>query len=130
MKDRSEKEDQKKKNIDKESLNENFLKLSYDTDLNRDKIKFFFENDNEIEIENIDKLIRKKIEKFELKPDINTDILEELFLHADLNYTSPDNNDSNLIMDCCEKAEPEIINLLLNEKFHKKKKKINGNRLV
>ena len=124
MKDRSEKEDQKKKNIDKESLNENFLKLSYDTDLNRDKIKFFFENDNEIEIENIDKLIRKKIEKFELKPDINTDILEELFLHADLNYTSPDNNDSNLIMDCCEKAEPEIINLLLNEKFHKRKKKL------
>ena len=124
MKDRSEKEDQKKKNIDKESLNENFLKLSYDTDLNRDKIKFFFENDNEIEIENIDKLIRKKIEKFELKPETNTDILEELFLHADLNYTSPDNNDSNLIMDCCEKAEPEIINLFLNEKFHKRKKKL------
>ena len=46
MTDWSEKEDQKKKIIDKETLNENFLKLSYDTDLNRDKIKFFFENDN------------------------------------------------------------------------------------
>ena len=124
MKDRSEKEDQKRKNIDKESLNENFLKLSYDTDLNRDKIKNFFENDIEIEIENIDKLIRKKIEKFELKPDVNTDILEELFLHADLNYTSPNNNDTNLIMNCCEKAEPALINLFLNEKFHKRKKKL------
>ena len=104
--------------------NENFLKLSYDIDLNRDKIKNFFENDIEIETENIDNLIRKKIEKFEFKPEINTDILEELFLHADLNYTNSNFNDSNLIMDCCEKAEPSLINLLLDEKIHKRKKKL------
>ena len=60
MTDWSEKEDQKKKIIDKETLNENFLKLSYDEDLNKDKIKNFFKNDIEIEAENIDKLIRKK----------------------------------------------------------------------
>ena len=44
MTDWSEKEDQKKKIIDKETLNENFLKLSYDEDLNKDKIKNFFRN--------------------------------------------------------------------------------------
>ena len=124
MTDWSEKEDQKKKKLDKETLNENFLKLSYDDDLNKDKIKYFFQNDNEIEVENIDKLIRQKIEKFEFKPEKNSEILEELFLHADLNYINADYNDSNLIMECCEKAEPEIINLILDEKFQKKKKKI------
>ena len=124
MKDWSEKEDQKKKNLGKETLNENFLKLSYDVNLNRDKIKNFFENDIEIDAENIDKLIRKKIEKFEFKPEINADILEELFLHADLNYTNSNYNDSNLIMDCCEKAEPSLINLLLDERIHKRKKKL------
>ena len=124
MTDWSEKEDQKKKIIDKETLNENFLKLSYDEDLNKDKIKNFFKNDIEIEAENIDKLIRKKIEKFELKPDININILEELFLHADLNYINNEYNDSNLIMECCEKDEPIIMNLLLESKSQKKKKKI------
>ena len=124
MTDWSGKEDQKKKIIDKETLNENFLKLSYDEDLNKDKIKNFFKNDIEIEAENIDKLIRKKIEKFELKPDININILEELFLHADLNYINNEYNDSNLIMECCEKDEPIIMNLLLESKSQKKKKKI------
>ena len=124
MTDWSEKEDQKKKIIDKETLNENFLKLSYDEDLNKDKIKNFFKNDIEIEAENIDKLIRKKIERFELKPDININILEELFLHADLNYINNEYNDSNLIMECCEKDEPIIMNLLLESKSQKKKKKI------
>ena len=123
MTDWSEKEDQKKKKLDKETLNENFLKLSYDDDLNKDKIKYFFQNDNEIEVENIDKLIRQKIEKFEFKPEKNSEILEELFPHADLNYINADYNDSNLIMECCEKAEPEIINLILDEKFQKKRKK-------
>ena len=124
MKDRSEKVDQKKKSIDKETLNENFLKLSNDVDLNRDKIKNFFEYDIDIEAENIDKLIRRKIERFELKPAINIDILEELFLHADLNYINTDFNDSNLIMECCQKDEPIIMNLLLESKSQKKKKKI------
>ena len=124
MKDRSEKVDQKKKSIDKETLNENFLKLSNDDDLNRDKIKNFFEYDIDIEAENIDKLIRRKIERFELKPAINIDILEELFLHADLNYINTDFNDSNLIMECCQKDEPIIMNLLLESKSQKKKKKI------
>ena len=124
MKDRSEKVDQKKKSIDKETLNENFLKLSNDVDLNRDKIKNFFEYDIDIEAENIDKLIRRKIERFELKPAINIDILEELFLHADLNYINTDYNDSNLIMECCQKDEPIIMNLLLESKSQKKKKKI------
>ena len=124
MKDRSEKVDQKKKSIDKETLNENFLKLSDDVDLNRDKIKNFFEYDIDIEAENIDKLIRRKIERFELKPAINIDILEELFLHADLNYINTDFNDSNLIMECCQKDEPIIMNLLLESKSQKKKKKI------
>ena len=124
MKDRSEKVDQKKKSIDKETLNENFLKLSNDDDLNRDKIKNFFEYDIDIEAENIDKLIRRKIERFELKPAINIDILEELFLHADLNYINTDYNDSNLIMECCQKDEPIIMNLLLESKSQKKKKKI------
>ena len=124
MKDRSEKVDQKKKSIDKEALNENFLKLSNDVDLNRDKIKNFFEYDIDIEAENIDKLIRRKIERFELKPAINIDILEELFLHADLNYINTDFNDSNLIMECCQKDEPIIMNLLLESKSQKKKKKI------
>ena len=124
MKDRSEKVDQKKKSIDKEALNENFLKLSNDDDLNRDKIKNFFEYDIDIEAENIDKLIRRKIERFELKPAINIDILEELFLHADLNYINTDFNDSNLIMECCQKDEPIIMNLLLESKSQKKKKKI------
>ena len=124
MKDRSEKVDQKKKSIDKETLNENFLKLSDDVDLNRDKIKNFFEYDIDIEAENIDKLIRRKIERFELKPAINIDILEELFLHADLNYINTDYNDSNLIMECCQKDEPIIMNLLLESKSQKKKKKI------
>ena len=124
MKERSEKVDQKKKSIDKETLNENFLKLSNDDDLNRDKIKNFFEYDIDIEAENIDKLIRRKIERFELKPAINIDILEELFLHADLNYINTDFNDSNLIMECCQKDEPIIMNLLLESKSQKKKKKI------
>ena len=124
MKDRSEKVDQKKKSIDKETLNENFLKLSNDDELNRDKIKNFFEYDIDIEAENIDKLIRRKIERFELKPAINIDILEELFLHADLNYINTDFNDSNLIMECCQKDEPIIMNLLLESKSQKKKKKI------
>ena len=124
MKALSEKVDQKKKSIDKETLNENFLKLSDDVDLNRDKIKNFFEYDIDIEAENIDKLIRRKIERFELKPAINIDILEELFLHADLNYINTDFNDSNLIMECCQKDEPIIMNLLLESKSQKKKKKI------
>ena len=124
MKALSEKVDQKKKSIDKEALNENFLKLSDDVDLNRDKIKNFFEYDIDIEAENIDKLIRRKIERFELKPAINIDILEELFLHADLNYINTDFNDSNLIMECCQKDEPIIMNLLLESKSQKKKKKI------
>ena len=112
MTDWSEKEDQKNRSIDKNTLNENFLKLSYDTDLNRDKIKYYFENEIEIETENIDKLIRKKMEKFEFKPENNIDILDELFLHADLNYINSNYNDSNLIMECCEKAEPILINLI------------------
>ena len=66
MTDWSEKEDQKKKKLDKETLNENFLKLSYDDDLNKDKIKYFFQNDNEIEVENIDKLIRQKLKNLNL----------------------------------------------------------------
>ena len=124
MKALSEKVDQKKKSIDKETLNENFLKLSDDVDLNRDKIKNFFEYDIDMGAENIDKLIRRKIERFELKPAINIDILEELFLHADLNYINTDFNDSNLIMECCQKDEPIIMNLLLESKSQKKKKKI------
>jgi hypothetical protein len=124
MTDWSEKEDQKNRSIDKNTLNENFLKLSYDTDLNRDKIKYYFENEIEIETENIDKLIRKKMEKFEFKPENNIDILDELFLHADLNYINSNYNDSNLIMECCEKAEPILINLILDEKYHKRKKKL------
>ena len=122
MKDWSEKEGQKKRNVDRETLNENFLKLSNDNNLTIDKIKYFFENDNEIEVDSIDNLIRKKIEKFEFKPENSIDILDELFLHADLNYINSNFNESNLIMECCDKAEPELINLLLDDKFHKKKK--------
>lgn len=130
MKDWSEKEGQKKRNVDRETLNENFLKLSNDNNLTRDKIKYFFENDNEIEVESIDNLIRKKIEKFEFKPENSIDILDELFLHADLNYINSNFNESNLIMECCDKAEPELINLLLDDKFHKKKKKTRRNRFI
>ena len=127
MKEWSGKDDQKKKDINKKELNDDFLKLSYDEDLNRDKIKYFFENDFEIEERNIDKLIREKIERFELQPENNTNILEELFLHADLNYVNSDYKNSNLIMGCCQKAEPEILSLFLDVKYHKRKKKINRN---
>ena len=125
MKDWSEKEDQKKRETSKETLNENFLKLSFDDNLNRDKIKDFFKDDNElIKDENIDNLIRTKIEKFEFKPDNNTEILDELLLHADLNYINANYESSNLLMECCEKAEPILINLFLDEKYHKRKKKL------
>ena len=125
MKDRSEKEDQKRRETSKETLNENFLKLSLDDNINRDKIKDFFQDDNEIiKEENIDNLIRIKMEKFEFKPENNTEILDELFLHADLNYINSNYKDSNLLMECCEKAEPKLINLLLDEKYHKRKKKL------
>ena len=124
MKEWSGKDDQKKKDINKKELNDDFLKLSYDEDLNRDKIKYFFENDFEIEERNIDKLIREKIERFELQPENNTNILEELFLHADLNYVNSDYKNSNLIMGCCQKAEPEILSLFLDVKYHKRKKKL------
>ena len=125
MKDWSEKEDQIKRETSLETLNENFLKLSYDDNLDRDKIKDFFKDDNEIiKEENIDNLIRAKIEKFEFKPDNNTEILDELFLHADLNYINSNYDNSNLLMECCEKAEPILINLFLDEKYHKRKKKL------
>ena len=120
----SGKDDQKRKDINNVELNENFLKLSFDEDLSRDKIKEFFLNDFEIEDKNIDKLIRKRIERFELKPENNSQILEELFLHADLNYINSDYKDSNLIMDCCKKADPEILSLFLDVKYHKRKKKL------
>ena len=125
MKEWSGKDDQKKKYKNKDELNDDFLKLSFDEDLSRDKIKEFFLNDFEIEDKNIDKLIRKRIERFELKPENNSQILEELFLHADLNYINSDYKDSNLIMDCCKKADPEILSLFLDVKYHKRKKKIN-----
>ena len=125
MKDWSEKEDQIKRETSLETLNENFLKLSYDDNLDRDKIKDFFKDDNEIiKEENIDNLIRAKIEKFEFKPDNNTEILDELFLHADLNYINVNYDNSNLLMECCEKAEPILINLFLDEKYHRRKKKL------
>ena len=119
----SEKEDQNKRKLDKETLNQNFLKLSCDTDLSSDKIKNFFENETEIDIENIDKFIRNMMNKFEFKPEKNIEIIKELMNHADLNYINSDFNNSNLIMECCEKAEPKLINIFLDSQNYGNKNK-------
>ena len=124
MKEWSGKDDQKKNYKNKDELNKDFLKLSEDENLNRDTIKRFFQNDFEIEEQKIDELIKQKIERYELKPLNNNEILDELFLHADLNYVNSKHKDFNLIMDCCKKAEPEILSLFLDVKCHKRKKKL------
>ena len=124
MKEWSGKDDQKKNYKNKDELNKDFLKLSEDENLNRDTIKRFFQNDFEIEEQKIDELIRQKIERYELKPVNNNEILDELFLHADLNYVNSKHKDFNLIMDCCKKAEPEILSKFLDVKYHKRKKKL------
>ena len=107
----SEKEDQLKKESEKESLNNYFLKLS--NDINIDQMKIFLQEDSQIKVETIDKVLRQIMSKFENKPEQNTEKVKELFSHADLNYINSNYNDSNILMDCCKKGEPILIDLLL-----------------
>ena len=120
----SEKEDQLKKESEKESLNNYFLKLS--NDINIDQMKIFLQEDSQIKVETIDKVLRQIMSKFENKPEQNTEKVKELFSHADLNYINSNYNDSNILMDCCKKGEPILIDLLLitDKNCLKKKKSI------
>ena len=118
MKDWSEKEDQIKKVSEKEEVKTN--------DMNIDQIKNILQEESnqnyKFPIETIDQILRQIISRFETKPEQNIEIIKQLFLLADLNYMNSKFNDSNILMNCCEKGEPNIINSLLDEKIAKKKK--------
>ena len=118
MKEWSEKEDQMK--------NENNLTLNLSNgidDIDIEQMKKILNESNQIDIENIDKILREVMLKFETKPQQNWEKIKELFSRADLNYINSSYNDSNILMNCCEKGEPILINLMLDEKYYTKKKK-------
>ena len=107
----SEKKDQIEIEVDNNTMDEFFLKLSNDIDI--EQIKILLEN-HQIEVDNIDKVIREIMFTFEKKPEKNCEIIKELFSYADLNYMNSKYNDSNILMNCCEKGEPKLVDLLLN----------------
>ena len=119
MKDWSDKEDQIKKESEKEEVKT--------SDVNIDQIKNILQEDNnqnyEIPKETIDNILRKIIFKFEINPEQKREVLKQFSTIADLNYMNSKYNDSNILMFCCEKGEPEIIDSLLDEKSSKKKSK-------
>ena len=123
MKEWSEKEDQIKNGTKNELLNNHILNINNDIDI--DQIKRFFEDGNQMEDEDIDKLLRKTLYTFERNPEYNSKLIKILFSQADLNYINSRYNDSNILMNCCEKGEPILINLLLDGKNSTKKRKSN-----
>ena len=114
MKEWSDKEDQAKK--DKTALNNCLL-----ADI--EQIKFLFKEENQIAVELIDKLLRQIMSNYEKRPEQNMEIIRELLLHADLNFINSQYNDSNILMNFCEKGEPLLVNMLLDGKYYNTKKK-------
>ena len=115
----SEKEDQIKK--EKPAIN-NFSLKKYN-EISKEQIKNIFKEEGQIDFEKIDKELRQIMSTFEKKPEQNTEIVKNLFSLADLNYINSKYNDSNILMNCCEKGEPLLVNLLLDGKYYTKKKK-------
>ena len=119
MMDWSEKKDQIKKiELDKSSIDE--LKSSDNTD--SEQIKKFLEH-NLIDVENIDKSLRQLMLTFEKEPELNCEKIKNLFQTADLNYINSKYNNSNILMNCCEKGEPLLVDLLLDVKYYNHDKK-------
>ena len=109
MKDWSEKEDQMKNEEEK-------------TNINNVSNKFIYEEDNQIKVEKIDGLLREKISKYEINPELKSKEIKELLSYADLNFINLKDKNSNLSMIFCEKGEPKLINLLLDGNFDNKEK--------
>jgi len=118
MKEWSEKEDQIKKEDEKVIIYKQLWNLFDDGDKNKNQINILL---NKIGVEVIDYFLRTDVEKYEIEPEKNIKMLEELFSHADLNYINSNYNDTNILMSCCEKGEPLLIDLLLEEKYYTKK---------
>lgn len=118
MKEWSVKEDQIKKEDEKVIIYKQLWNLFDDGDKNKNQINILL---NKIGAEVIDYFLRRDVEKYEIEPEKNIKMLEELFSHADLNYINSNYNDTNILMSCCEKGEPILIDLLLEEKYYTKK---------
>ena len=118
MKEWSEKKDQNKIELDKSTMNE--LKSSKDID--SEKTKKLLEY-NRMEVEGIDKIIRQIMSTFEKEPELNCEKIKDLFQSADLNYINSKYNNSNILMNCCEKGEPLLVDLLLDSKYYNHDKK-------
>ena len=83
MKDWSEKEDQMKNEEEK-------------TNINNVSNKFIYEEDNQIKVEKIDGLLREKISKYEINPELKSKEIKELLSYADLNFINLKDKNSNL----------------------------------
>ena len=118
MKEWSEKEDQIKKEDEKVIKYKQLWNLFDDGDKNKNQINILLSKSG---VEVIDYFLRKDVEKYEKEPEKNIKMLEELFSHADLNYINSNYNDTNILMSCCEKGEPLLIDLLLEEKYYAKR---------
>ena len=118
MKEWSEKEDQIKKEDEKVIKYKQLWNLFDDGDKNKNQINILLSKSG---VEVIDYFLRRDVEKYESEPEKNIKMLEELFSHADLNYINSNYNDTNILMSCCEKGEPLLIDLLLEEKYYAKK---------
>jgi len=118
----SEKEDQIKK--EKPTTN-NFSRKKYN-EISIEQNKSFSEKEGQKDVENvenIDKKLRQIMSTFEKTPEENSENIKILLSCADLNYTNSNYNDSSILMNCCEKGEPLLVNLLLDGKYYTKKKK-------
>ena len=125
MKEWSEKEDQAKNGTKNEILKNYIININNDVDIDIDLIKRLFEEGYQIKDEDIDIVLRNRMYKFEKNPEYNSKLIKYLFSQADLNYINSLYNDSNILMRCCEKGEPILINLLLDGKNYAKKRKSN-----
>ena len=82
----------------------------------KEKIKAFFETYSP-KISDIDSAIRKCISKFQPNKTNYYESIKELFKHADLNYCNPEYENTNILMEICNKGEICLFDFLFDQKY-------------
>ena len=82
----------------------------------KEKIKTFFEAYTPKKSD-IDLAIRKCISKFITNKINYSESIKELFKHADLNYSNPEFENTNILMEICIKGEISLFELLFDQKY-------------